>query len=128
MEKTEETFDANQIYEHLKQASMRPIIRFELEKRKDISPFDMKIGGAYYLPQGEKPPINTETGKELYLLAQLDFSKMPHLQNFPQKGILQIFIAGDDDMAGMNLKKTYMNHLMMNLKSFCLFPLLPPMH
>lgn len=55
MEKTEETFDANQIYEHLKQASIRPIIRFELEKRKDISPFDMKIGGAYYLPQGEQP-------------------------------------------------------------------------
>lgn len=102
MEKTEETFDANQIYEHLKQASIRPIIRFELEKRKDISPFDMKIGGAYYLPQGEKPPVNTETGKELYLLAQLDFSKMPHLQDFPQKGILQIFIAGDDGMAGMN--------------------------
>lgn len=102
MEKTEETFDANQIYEHLKQASIRPIIRFELEKRKNISPFDMKIGGAYYLPQGEKPPVNTETGKELYLLAQLDFSKMPHLQDFPQKGILQIFIAGDDDMAGMN--------------------------
>ena len=102
LEKREEAFDAKQIYEHLKQASVRPIIRFEVEKKNEISPFDMKIGGAYYLPEGEKPPVNIETGKELYLLAQLDFSKIPHIQDFPQKGILQIFIAGDNDMAGMN--------------------------
>ena len=93
MEKREEAFDAKQIYEHLKQASVRPIIRFEVEKKNEISPFDMKIGGAYYLPEGEKPPVNIETGKELYLLAQLDFSKIPHIQDFPQKGILQIFIV-----------------------------------
>ena len=36
MEKREEAFDAKQIYEHLKQASVRPIIRFEVEKKNII--------------------------------------------------------------------------------------------
>lgn len=67
------------------------------------SVFDTKIGGAFYVPEGMRPPRNKETGEPLYLLAQLNFGQLPHLPDFPDHGLLQFFIAGDDPLYGMNL-------------------------
>lgn len=32
------------------------------------------------------------------LLAQFNFAELPTLENFPDKGILQFYIAADDDL------------------------------
>ncbi|MCB6144241.1 DUF1963 domain-containing protein [Providencia rettgeri] len=48
-----------------------------------------------YLPLNEKYPTNIE-GMPLKLLAQINFAQMPKLENYPEKGILQFFIGGDD--------------------------------
>ena len=42
-------------------------------------------------------------GRPLKLLAQLNFEKLPHLEGFPKKGILQFFAGcDDDDVYGIN--------------------------
>lgn len=93
--------DANKIYECLKEATRKPVIRFHVRK-KETGLLDSKIAGSYYIPKGMGIPVNEKTGKELYLLAQLNFAKLPPLEDFPAKGILQLFIAGDDDVYGVD--------------------------
>ena len=66
--------------------------------------FDCKIGGVPYFPKDmEYPSARSEAnkGKPMRLLVQLNFEKIPHIEDFPDKGILQIFIA-PDDLYGMN--------------------------
>ncbi|NES65387.1 MAG: DUF1963 domain-containing protein, partial [Okeania sp. SIO2D1] len=48
-----------------------------------------------YLPKGFDYP-KTPEGEYLYLLAQINFAETPHLESFPEKGILQFYITNDD--------------------------------
>lgn len=64
---------------------------------------ESKIGGIPFLPVGAEYPVDKNTGKKLHLLVQINFAEMPHLDDFPQEGILQIFIA-DGDLYGMDIK------------------------
>ncbi len=74
--------------------------------RKSTTVFDTKIGGIPYLPKGyEYPVVNTgeHFGKPLRFLAQLNFDKLPHIDGFPQGGILQFYAGCDgDDLIGMD--------------------------
>ncbi len=97
---------AKRIYQKLKEASEIEYIRFELEK-KEPHIFDSKIGGAYYVPSNLAFPVNQKTGAPLYLLAQINFEQIPHLKDFPEKGMLQIFISGDDDSYGLDFDNEY---------------------
>ena len=93
---------AQVIVSMIKRSTDAPVIQLTAS---DISPtaFDTKIGGEFYVPEAMRPPRNQETGKPLYLLAQLNFDELPHLPDFPEHGLLQFFIAGDDPLYGMNL-------------------------
>ena len=51
-----------------------------------------------YLPKGFEYP-KTPDGKYLFLLAQINFSEVPPLDGFPDRGILQFYI-GDDSLYG----------------------------
>jgi uncharacterized protein YwqG len=66
----------------------------------DVEIWQSKFGGMPFLPVGVEYPRNKE-GKPLYLLAQINFEEVPALEDFPQKGILQFYIA-DDDLYGMD--------------------------
>ena len=75
-----------------------PAIRLTVEKGEP-GLFDSKIGGTPYFPKAMEYPrgrVNEFKGQPLTLLAQLNFDKLPHIPDFPTKGILQFFIAADD--------------------------------
>ena len=76
----------------------QPSLRFEVVK-ENVGLFDSKIGGTPYFPKDMEYPKgrkNEFDGKPLVLLAQLNFEQLPHIPDFPTKGILQFFIAADD--------------------------------
>lgn len=83
----------------------QPMVRFTVEKcGSPLSLFDSKLGGTPYFPKCMEYPRgknNRFAGQPLTLLAQLNFAQLPHIPDFPEKGILQFFIAGDD-MYGMS--------------------------
>ena len=54
-----------------------------------------KFGGLPYWERTDEFPRD-EDGKPLYLLAQINFADVPHLSDFPEKGLLQIFVQADD--------------------------------
>lgn len=51
-----------------------------------------KFGGTPYLPKAYVYPKDTE-GTPMRLLAQINFSELPHIESFPEKGLLQIFVS-----------------------------------
>ena len=105
-EEYKEEKPAKRIYQRLKEVSEVDYIRFELEE-KETHIFDSKVGGAYYVPRDQNLPVNQKTGAPLYLLAQINFEQIPHIKDFPEKGLLQIFISGDDGVYGLNFDNEY---------------------
>lgn len=93
---------AEQMYKNLKKATQVSFIHFSLENKKP-GIFDSKIGGAYYIPEDENAPVDQKTGNPLYLLAQINFGQFKVPEPFPDKGLLQFFVTGDDDMYGLDL-------------------------
>ena len=65
-----------------------------LKKGQTIDVIQSKFLGIPYLPTGVDYPKD-EAGKPMILLAQLNFSEIPKLKNYPEKGILQFYISGD---------------------------------
>lgn len=81
---------------------------------QSASVYASKLGGVPYLPKEMEYPKVLEgyaKGKPLRLLAQLNFSALPHVEGFPQKGILQIFAGydGDDSYGYDDVDQTYPN-------------------
>lgn len=64
----------------------------------DGPPARSKLGGAPLLPVGFDAPVGES--RPLGLLAQIDFSEMPELPDFPTGGVLQIWVDPDDEMYG----------------------------
>ena len=60
---------------------------------KPSGPIDSKFGGDYYLPAG------AETA-ELEFMAQINFAQVPHLDGFPESGLLQFFLRTDAGAKG----------------------------
>ncbi|BDC97151.1 YwqG family protein [Treponema saccharophilum] len=54
-----------------------------------------KFGGLPYWERTNEYP-KSENGEPLYLLAQINFADVPHLPDFPEKGLLQIFVQAGD--------------------------------
>ena len=75
-----------------------PAVRLKVG-RGENGIFDSKLGGLPYFPKDMEYPrgkAGSFKGQPLTLLAQLNFEKLPHIPDFPTKGILQFFIAADD--------------------------------
>lgn len=76
-----------------------PVLRFKTISGKG-SIFDSKLGGTPYFPKSAEYPKGKDgyyKDKPLRLLVQLNFNNLPHIEEFPEQGILQIFIACEDD-------------------------------
>lgn len=67
------------------------------DKRPDI--FDSKFGGVPYWDLSKAYPTDKK-GNKLMLLAQINFDKADVDNRLPQAGMLQFFIAHDDDLYG----------------------------
>ncbi|MCY6957992.1 YwqG family protein [Clostridium brassicae] len=74
--------------------TIRPYVKIELKSQNTL-PWESKIGGNPYLEIGMEYP-KTLKGEQLRLLAQINFEEVPHIEPFPTKGILQVFIFPDD--------------------------------
>ncbi|MEG5027638.1 DUF1963 domain-containing protein [Microcoleus sp. AT8-B1] len=83
------------------EATIKPYIEIQTQNNDDVNWWQSKFGGLPYLPKGFEYP-KTCDGKYLFLLAQLNFDEIPPLDGFPDRGILQFYIA-DDDLYGLNL-------------------------
>ena len=62
---------------------------------KEMEITDSKIEGIPYIPVGEKIPVNSE-GKQFMFLAQINCEDLKGLEDFPQEGILQFWVLGED--------------------------------
>lgn len=63
--------------------------KIELDAKEDPNIFDSKLGGYPYLPIREKWPSD-ENGNLLDLIIQINFENID-LEDFPKKGILQVY-------------------------------------
>lgn len=95
------------IYDYLKKETERPLVQFRFEEEK-AGILDSKIAGDYYLPTEMDVPRNLETDEELYLLAQINFSQIPPLKEYPKTGLLQIFVSADN-LYGCDYDEEYPN-------------------
>ncbi|MEG4631627.1 YwqG family protein [Microcoleus sp. AR_TQ3_B6] len=82
------------------EATIKPYIEIQTQNNDDVNWWQSKFGGFPYLPKGFEYP-KTCDGKYLFLLAQLNFDEIPPLDGFPDRGILQFYIA-DDDLYGLD--------------------------
>lgn len=69
----------------------------------DAKCIDSKFGGLPYFPSDSEYPVN-EAGYPLYFLAQINFEQLPAQDLLPNKGMLQFFIDGKDELLGINLE------------------------
>ncbi|MEG4502608.1 DUF1963 domain-containing protein [Microcoleus sp. F6_B4] len=83
------------------EATIKPYIEIKIQNNASLNWWQSKFGGLPYLPKGFEYP-KTCDGKYLFLLAQLNFDEIPPLDGFPDRGILQFYIA-DDDLYGLDL-------------------------
>jgi uncharacterized protein YwqG len=69
----------------------------------DIKRTQSYFGYYPYLPKGTEYPSDYR-GQLMFPLAQINFSETPFLKNYPEKGILQLFISMDH-IYGMNFEE-----------------------
>jgi len=97
--KRRDNMDIEKVMENVRKTlPPRPAVKFTVVNEK-TGLFDSKIGGTPYFPKDMEYPRGKKgdfKDQPLSLLAQLNFEKLPHIPDFPTKGILQFFIAGDD--------------------------------
>ena len=86
-------------YREFLENSLRPSNEITFERRA-TKPWESKLGGCPYLTSAEEYPRDTE-GKPMMFFAQLNLAEMPPLPDFPQKGLLQFYVA-DDDIFGLD--------------------------
>lgn len=79
-----------EIVEQIQLESQRPVCRLKLS-RESFMITDSHLGGVPYIPHGGEIPVD-RNGNQLWLCAQINFAQMPHMDNFPEAGLLQIFL------------------------------------
>lgn len=62
----------------------------------DTLPWESKCGGCPYLESEEDYPLDEE-GNPMIFLAQINLDEMPHLEDFPEQGLLQFYIGYDGE-------------------------------
>lgn len=87
-------------YKKKLESTIKPAISIKLSSQPAQYPWSSKVGGAPYLPVDMDYPVDIE-GKKLQFLAQINFEEMPHLEGYPNQGIL-VFYIGTDDLYGAN--------------------------
>lgn len=75
--------------------TVKPTLEMTLTPVENPQLWDSRIGGIPYLPLDTEFPVDSND-VPLKLLVQLNFAQMPPLEGYPQTGLLQFFIGGDD--------------------------------
>jgi uncharacterized protein YwqG len=63
-------------------------------KRGKTKATDTKFGGKPYIPKGFSYPCIK--GEPMALICQLNFAEIPHLEGYPESGLLQIYLEIDE--------------------------------
>jgi len=87
-------------YQKLIRSTYKPYIEIKTRTNNSLPPWQSKFAGIPYMPNGFSWP-QTSQNKDLHLLAQINFKEIPELLPFPQKGLLQFWLA-EDDLYGLN--------------------------
>ena len=87
-----------EVYRDKIEASIKPYLELKITENGNPTLWQTKFGGNPYLPKNCDYPKSWD-GEYLYLLAQINFGELPHLEDFPEQGILQFYI-GEEDMYG----------------------------
>lgn len=94
----------SEIKENNIELNIKPLCHAKLLDREEISLTESKVGGLPYIPLGEKAPMfydrysKIEDKKEtMALFTQINCEDLKGLKNFPEKGIIQIYLKGDTD-------------------------------
>jgi uncharacterized protein YwqG len=82
------------------EATIKPFIQIIPQYDTDLTRWQSKLGGLPYLPKSCQYPTD-DNGNYLFLLAQINCAEVPDLDDFPERGILQFYIA-DNDSLGAN--------------------------
>ncbi|WP_194841516.1 YwqG family protein [Sporosarcina obsidiansis] len=64
-------------------------------KREETKPWDSKLGGCPYLKSSEDYPTDADRNPMLFL-AQINLADLEIIDELPEKGLLQFFVANDD--------------------------------
>lgn len=75
--------------------SQRPLLRIQLTPMARDETRASKVGGRAYWAAGREYPRDPQ-GRPLSLLAQVDLGAVPKMPGYPERGLLQFFIAGDE--------------------------------
>lgn len=91
---------AKRLLRYIHDSTAKDTVRIKPMPADSTLPFEKKVcsskfGGLPYWTRGEEYP-KAEDGANLYLLAQINFSEVPNLADYPNRGLLQIFIKADD--------------------------------
>ncbi|MBD2042539.1 YwqG family protein [Microcoleus sp. FACHB-672] len=86
------------------EATVKPYIEIQTHVTREVNPWQSKFAGFPYLPKNFDYP-KTPEGEYLYLLAQINFEEVPHLEGFPNKGILQFYISEPGEFYGCDWDK-----------------------
>ena len=84
-----------EIYREKIEETIEPYLQITLTESNKLDWWQSKFGGLPYLPKDYEYPKNSN-GEYLYLIAQINFEQAPHLEGFPEEGILQFYILADD--------------------------------
>lgn len=104
MKRLQEILEDNEGQYELFQKTEKEVLNLEFIKKEErLSVLTSKVGGVGYLPKEMSYP-KTNEGVPLSLLAQINFSELPHLELYPKKGILSFYINIFDDLLGMDLE------------------------
>src|SRR5687767_4859300 len=82
-----EPFARNIAASKLPHVDVRPVVG-------PTTPWQSKLRGVPYYPKDMAWPLDIE-GKPLVMLVQINFEEMPTLPNYPEKGILQLYVSAD---------------------------------
>ena len=100
MEEKELKISAKEIFKEIEKkyqetAKEMMVADASVNASKEIKITDSKIEGIPYIPKGRKIPTNSK-GQQFMFLAQINCEDLKGLEDFPQEGILQFWILGED--------------------------------
>ena len=72
-----------------------PALILEADESTPVTPGGTRIGGPVWLAEGAEWPTGRE-GRALEFVAQIDFAAMPPLPDYPESGLLHLFVGRDD--------------------------------
>ena len=88
------------ILEDINNSTSKEVISIKATVEK-ASLYNSKFGGIPYIPKDDEIP-KSNSGKQLKLLAQINFNEVPINNFLPTQGILQFYIEPQDDLCGVD--------------------------